>query len=54
MTTARLQTVLGWKLTDNIVTKIEYCKQTYSNFIIYGTSSTPFFEGIMVEAAISF
>lgn len=54
MTTARLQTVLGWKLTDNIVTKIEYCKQTYSNFITYGTGTTPFFEGIMVEAAISF
>lgn len=54
MQTERIQAVLGWKLTDNIVTKIEYCKQTYSNFITYGTNGTPFFEGMMIEAAISF
>ncbi len=54
MQTARIQAVFGWKLTDNIVTKLEYCKQTYSNFITYGTGTNSFFEGLMVEAAISF
>ena len=54
MQTERIQAVLGWKLTDNIVTKFEYCKQTYSNFTTYGTNGIPFFEGLMVEAAISF
>jgi hypothetical protein len=52
--TSRVQAVIGWKLTDNIVTKLEYCKQNYSNYITYGTSSIAFFEGFMVEAAISF
>ena len=53
MQTGRLQVVAGWRLTNNIMTKVEYCKQTYSNFAQYGTG-TPFFEGVMVEAAISF
>ena len=53
MSTNRLQIAAGWRLTNNIMTKIEYVKQTYSNFAQYGTG-TPFFEGFMVEAAISF
>jgi len=52
--TSRIQAVFGWKLTDNIVAKLEYSKQTYSNFVTYGTGTDPFFEGLMVEAAISF
>jgi hypothetical protein len=54
MQTERVQAVLGWKLTDNIVTKFEYCKQTYSNYLNYGTNGTAFFEGLIIEAAISF
>ncbi|MFA6922714.1 MAG: hypothetical protein WC223_00535 [Bacteroidales bacterium] len=54
MQTGRLQATLGWRLTNNIMTKIEYCKQTYSNFLTYGTGATPFFEGVIAEAAISF
>ncbi len=55
----RVQLVLGWYLTPNIVSKIEYVNQIYNNFFgswlgsnAYGSSAG--FKGIMVEAGISF
>lgn len=53
MSTGRLQVAAGWRLTNHIMTKVEYCKQTYTNFSQYGTG-TPYFSGVMVEAALSF
>ncbi len=50
----RWQIDAGWKLTDNIIAKLEYVNQNYDNFIAdYGTGSAGF-KGIMVEAGISF
>ena len=62
--------VLGWYLNQYIVAKLEYVDQTYNNFYGNGpeftnTKATPTaslnaygsnagFQGIMVEAAISF
>jgi hypothetical protein len=64
----RVQVVLGWYLTPNIVSKIEYVSQVYKNFYgslfnsslanpinnlnAYGSSAG--FSGVMIEAGISF
>lgn len=53
MSVDRWQIDAGWKLTDNIIAKLEYVNQNYNNFISqYG--STAGFKGIMFEAGISF
>lgn len=48
----RTQLAAGWFMTKNVVTKIEYVNQNYSNFATYGEDAG--FKGVMVEAAISF
>ena len=44
----------GWFLTKNILTKVEYVKQTYSDDGWSGTLQGGEFNGVMLEAAISF
>jgi hypothetical protein len=44
----------GWFLTPNVVTKLEYVQQTYSGEGWSGVFQGGQFNGIMVEAAISF
>lgn len=56
-TVNRIQGSLGWYLTPNMVAKIEYVKQDYTNFLRYDklkTGKAAGFDGIMFEAAISF
>jgi hypothetical protein len=48
----RFQAALGWYMTKNIIAKLEYVNQNYSNFTAYGGNAG--FKGIMVEAGISF
>lgn len=44
----------GWFLTDNIMAKLEYVKQTYSGFDATSKFDGGKFDGIMLEAVISF
>jgi len=48
----RFQAIGGWKITNNIVSKLEYVNQTYNHFTEYGDNAG--FKGIMFEATISF
>jgi hypothetical protein len=48
----RIQAALGWKITPNIVSKLEYVNQSYTDFVQYGSNAG--FKGIMFEAGISF
>ena len=49
----RIEAGAGWKLTENILVKLDYVSQDYNNFIAsYGENAG--FEGVMFEAAISF
>jgi hypothetical protein len=53
----RVQGILGWYLTKNMVAKLEYVDQKYSNFKAWDkhkTNGSTGFNGIMFEAAISF
>ncbi|MFP8487968.1 hypothetical protein ACKGJO_02625 [Gracilimonas sp. Q87] len=42
----------GWFLTENVMTKVEYVKQSYDNFS--GDYAGAEFSGIMLEAVVSF
>ncbi len=56
-TVNRIQGILGWYLTKNMVAKLEYVDQKYTNFKTWDknkTKGSAGFNGIMVEAAISF
>jgi len=44
----------GWFLTNNVLTKIEYVKQTYDGFPTGNLLENGEFSGIMIEAVISF
>ena len=50
----RMQLSAGWFLTKNVLTKIEYVNQKYDGF----KTNSPFnggqFDGLVIEAAISF
>ncbi len=48
----RVQVSGGWFWTSNVMIKLEYVKQNYSNFAVYGGGAG--FNGLMLEAAISF
>ena len=48
----RMQYAAGWKMTKNIVLKLEYVDQSYTDFTNYGDDAG--FNGIMAEATISF
>ncbi len=50
----RLQLGAGWFMTKNILTKIEYVKQSYSDFDATSILADGQFDGIMLEAVISF
>jgi hypothetical protein len=53
MSIARVQASAGWKMTGNVIIKLEYVNQKYHEFITdYGADAG--FNGIMAEAAISF
>jgi hypothetical protein len=48
----RIQVSGGWFWNPNVLMKLEYVKQNYSNFVTYGGGAG--FNGLMLEAAISF
>jgi hypothetical protein len=49
----RIQVAAGWLPIKQVVVKLEYVKQNYSEFLAsYGDDAG--FDGVMVEAAISF
>ncbi len=50
----RLQIAGGWFLTKNVLTKIEYVNQDYNGFRSNSRFHEGNFNGLMVEAAISF
>lgn len=50
----RTQVALGWFLTKNILTKVEYVNQTYNQFETDSRYNNGSFNGVMIEAAISF
>ncbi|MCF8346836.1 MAG: hypothetical protein K9G38_06460 [Bacteroidales bacterium] len=53
MSINRIEAGAGWNLTKNILIKLDYVAQDYTNFIsTYGENAG--FDGLMFEAAISF
>ncbi|MCA1747328.1 MAG: hypothetical protein LC655_06500, partial [Bacteroidales bacterium] len=53
MSVDRIEAGGGWNLTENILIKLDYVNQNYTNFIAsYGENAG--FNGVMFEAAISF
>ncbi len=54
VTINRTQVGFGWFMTRNILTKIEYVNQTYNDFVADSKYQNGRFNGIMVEATISF
>jgi len=53
MSINRIEAGAGWQLTNNILVKLDYVIQDYTNFIsAYGENAG--FDGLMFEAAISF
>lgn len=49
----RFQAGAGWQMIDNVIIKLEYVNQKYSNFLsAYGADAG--FKGVMFEAGISF
>jgi hypothetical protein len=54
MNISRLNFGGGWFLTDNIITKVEYVNQQYNGDAWTGRFAGAEFNGVMLEAAISF
>jgi len=54
VTINRTQVGFGWFMTNNILAKIEYVNQTYNDYVVDSKYQNGRFNGIMVEAAISF
>jgi phosphate-selective porin len=53
--TSRINIGGGWFMTDNVLTKIEYVKQSYTDDGWNGSKyQGSIFNGIVIEAAISF
>ncbi len=50
----RLQLSAGWFMTKNILMKLEYVNQEYNDYPILDIHNEGKFDGLMVEAAISF
>lgn len=50
----RMQLSAGWFMTKNVLTKIEYVNQNYDGFLPNSRFHEGKFNGVMVEAAISF
>lgn len=51
---SRIQAGLGWFVTPNILTKVEYVNQDYQNFNAFDLRSGGNFNGIMIEGVIGF
>ena len=51
---SRFQLAGGWFFTDNVLMKIEYMNQKYDGFSTTNVLNDAKFNGIMLEAAISF
>jgi hypothetical protein len=49
----RIQGILGWNMTKNILLKLEYVEQKYDKFLVYKEAKAGF-KGLMFEATISF
>ena len=54
VTVDRVEAGGGWFLTQNLEAKLEYVKQTYKDFPVNDIRHDAKFDGIMVEAAVSF
>lgn len=50
----RFQLAAGWFMTKNILMKLEYVNQNYDNYPVSDIHNDGRFNGVMVEAAISF
>lgn len=50
----RFQLAAGWFMTKNILMKLEYVNQNYDNYPVSDIHNDGKFNGLMVEAAISF
>lgn len=50
----RMQVAAGWYFTKNVLAKVEYVTQNYSNFIATDLRSGGNFNGIVLEAVIGF
>ncbi len=50
----RVQAAFGWFLTKNVLTKLEYVNQTYNDFASTSIYNGGKFNGMMLEAVISF
>ena len=50
----RLQVGAGWFMTKNILAKVEYVRQTYDGYPSTNILNDGKFDGLMVEAVISF
>ena len=50
----RLQLGAGWFMTKNILMKLEYVHQKYNDYPVTDIHNDGKFDGLMVEAAISF
>lgn len=50
----RFQAAAGWFLTKNILMKVEYVNQKYNDYPITDVHNDGMFDGIVLEAAISF
>jgi len=50
----RFQAAAGWFMTKNILMKVEYVNQKYNDYPIADIHNDGMFDGLMVEAAISF
>jgi hypothetical protein len=51
--TNRIQGIVGWNMTKNILVKLEYVDQKYDKFSLYKGAKAGF-NGVMFEAGISF
>jgi hypothetical protein len=54
VTIDRVQAVLGWFLTKNVLTKLEYVDQSYNHFPYSSIYSNGRFYGYVLEASITF
>ena len=54
ITINRIQAAFGWFMTDNVLAKLEYVSQKYDGFAPTSIYSDAKFNGVMLEAVISF
>lgn len=54
VTINRITGTLGWFITKNILTKIEYVHQAYQNYSISDIRAEGKFDGFMIEASVGF